>query len=293
MVPLQSAADAPPLPRVSFVELGAVNGGKGKEGLSPSAVQRAPGQTRNEPRATLDGEGEQWVSSGFPGHVTPRLRERYVKPIRQALRALGAGKVTLLAVGRSFSLITGPLSPAQHVQLARPMALKDAAGPLASLSWARVKPAGARDGSTTAPPGVGGPASPAPPPQQAPLQSGLWRVFNNKCARAASAPDLLGSGQRLRDMGLQVAEARVCWVQPNAAWGEGLAAAGGRRGVEFLLRAAPEVLAAAHGKLFFFFFLISFLPLLVKQSKGGPSWTLEGLGVSLTNCHSLAHQLSI
>lgn len=36
----------------------------------------------------------------------------------------------------------------------------------------------------------------------------------------------------------------------------------------------------AEVKLLFFFLLISFLSLLVKQSKGGPSWTPKGWGLA-------------
>ena len=246
MVPLRNAPTTEtPRPRVSpAAGSGVVKDGEGKGGLTSRAV---PGATpRSKPRATPNtaGEDEQWVSTFVP----PRIRERCVKAIRQALHTFGVRVVALHAAGCAFSLFTGPLSPALRAQLARPMVLTSPAGiaaklsrPLARLNWERVKPAGERENRQ--------PAAESPAPLPALLQSGLWRMFNSKCARADSAPDLLGAGQRLRAMGLQVAEARVCVVHPNAAWGEGLAAAGGRRGVEFLLRASPAVLAAAHGLL--------------------------------------------
>ena len=138
------------------------------------------------------------------------------------------------------------------------MVLKGPVGPARAhplspvkLSWARIKMDHGLARLPVSPvlPGeaVGGVSNEQAPPT--PLQSGVWRMFNTKCVRAESVPDLLGSGQRLKAMGLSVAEARECVVQPNAAWGEALAAAGGRRGVEFLLRATSDVLAAAHSKL--------------------------------------------
>ena len=224
--------------------------------------QAARWQIHNAPRtaSNLLGEGEQWLSSPLPPGSSDRTRERYVKPVRQALRDIGADIVTLHMAGRSLSLFTGPMSHAQRALLSRPMILREAGHarkhslPPARLCWDRIRPAGEREearapGAGDTPAGPPAPPCPVPPPAlKEPLQSAVWRLFNKSCASEGSAPDLLGSGQRLRQMGVQVAEARDCAVRPGADWSETMAA-DGRRGVEFLLRGPPESLGVIYRKL--------------------------------------------
>jgi hypothetical protein len=96
-------------------------GGQMEGGLPFAPAQGRPGTV-----SKWFNQGDMWLSSSIPHSA--RLCARYVKPIRRALSAMGAGIVALHLAGRTFSLHTGPLSAVQRAMLARPMALKDTSG---------------------------------------------------------------------------------------------------------------------------------------------------------------------